>query len=188
MNDDQVLPPASADTSASADKSAKKTEAPVEKVAFEPGPIAALLIENGLQVEPISPDAHGVETIRVERDLLLQVGYFLRDDERCQFDFLVSVTGLDWQTHRESVYHLEKLATAERLAIKVNADANERSPSLYPVWPAVDWHEREAYDLLGIIYEGHPDLRRILMPNYWVGYPLRKDYQENDPRLVWNKR
>jgi NADH-quinone oxidoreductase subunit C len=72
--------------------------------------------------------------------------------------------------------------------LKVTANGADESPSLYPVWPAVDWHEREAYDLLGIHYIGHPDLRRILMPTYWLGHPLRKDYKEEDPRLVWNRR
>ncbi|HWV45928.1 MAG TPA: NADH-quinone oxidoreductase subunit C, partial [Nitrospira sp.] len=73
------------------------------------------------------------------------------------------------------------------LALKVTA-VNEHSPSLMPVWPAADWHERETYDLLGIHYDGHPNLTRILMPTDWLGHPLRKDYKVNDPRLVWNER
>ena len=57
-----------------------------------------------------------------------------------------------------------------------------------PIWHAADWHERESYDLLGIHYDGHTNLTRILMPNDWLGHPLRKDYKVNDPRLVWNER
>jgi NADH-quinone oxidoreductase subunit C len=100
----------------------------------------------------------------------------------------VSVTGVDLKTHRESVYHLYSTETYTYLVVKIAADANEHSPSLYPVWPAVDWHERESYDLLGIHYDGHPNLVRILMPDDWLGHPLRKDYTEDDPRLVWNRR
>lgn len=147
-----------------------------------------LLLDKGYAVEAAPNDAHGVETLYVPCGDALAIAATLRDDPAGQFDFMVSVTGLDLRTHRESVYHLQSLNTGKALILKIIANASDTSPSLYSVWPAVDWHEREAYDLLGIIYEGHPDLRRILMPTYWLGHPLRKDYKEEDPRLVWNKR
>jgi NADH-quinone oxidoreductase subunit C len=165
-----------------------ETEA-VEAVKQLPaGFFTQLLLDRGYGVEAAAKDAHGVETLYVPSEDALAIAAILRDDSACQFDFMVSVTGLDLRTHRESVYHLQSLNTGKALVLKIKANASDHSPSLYSVWPAVDWHEREAYDLLGIIYEGHPDLRRILMPTYWLGHPLRKDYKEEDPRLVWNKR
>jgi NADH-quinone oxidoreductase subunit C len=71
--------------------------------------------------------------------------------------------------------------------MKVNA-VDEHVSSLTPVYPAADWHEREAFDLFGIVFDGHPNLKRILMPSDWIGYPMRKDYKVTDPRLVWNER
>lgn len=110
---------------------------------------------------------------------------FLRDE--AGFDLLLSCTGVDWKERRESVYHLFSTKSHKFLALKVPAE-NDHSPSLVPVWNAADWHERESYDLMGIHYDGHPNLSRILMPSDWLGHPLRKDYKVDDPRLVWNER
>jgi NADH-quinone oxidoreductase subunit C len=152
------------------------------------GKIGQCLQVAGLSCEALDPDANGVEYLQIQPDDLLRVAQFLKTDRACQFDFLACVTGLDYKTHREAVYHLESLDLKHRLVLKVKATQEDRIPSLMPVWTAADWHERETYDLLGIVFEGHPDLRRILMPTYWEGYPLRKDYKEEDPRLVWNRR
>jgi NADH-quinone oxidoreductase subunit C len=115
----------------------------------------------------------------------LRAGEVLRD--QADFDLLLSCSGVDWKDRLESVYHLYSTKTHKYVALKVTAE-NEHSPSLTPVWPAADWHERETYDLVGIHYDGHPNLTRILMPIDWLGHPLRKDYKVDDPRLVWNER
>jgi NADH-quinone oxidoreductase subunit C len=95
---------------------------------------------------------------------------------------------VDHKTHRESVIHLYSTEINHYLILKTPAGEEDWVPSVCSVWPAANWHERESYDLMGIDYVGHPDLTRILMPVDWLGHPLRKDYEENDPRLVWNKR
>jgi NADH-quinone oxidoreductase subunit C len=156
--------------------------------AVPAGKLGALLESQGLSIEHLGNDAKGTEMIRLNADNVLQVAQVLKSHADLQFDMLLLVTGVDWKTHRESVYHLYSTVHFHSLIFKINANAQDESPSLYSVWSAVDWHEREAYDLMGITYVGHPDLRRILMPNYWLGYPLRKDYKEEDPRLVWNRR
>ncbi|MBX2859710.1 MAG: NADH-quinone oxidoreductase subunit C [Vampirovibrio sp.] len=161
-------------------------ETPEEK-GPEPGEFGKLLAENGLTVDPLGPDAVGVEMIGVAPDKVLDVAKFLRDSQITKMDFLMSVSGVDHKEYRESVYHVYSVDTHKSICIKVKAD-NDHVPSLMPVWPAADWHEREAFDLFGIIYDGHPDLRRLLMPVDWIGYPLRKDYKQDDPRLVWNER
>lgn len=135
----------------------------------------------------LGPDAIGVEMIDVAAGDLLEVARFLKSDSRCRFDLLVSVTGIDWKDRLESVVHLYSTETYKKLVVKTTA-VDEHVPSLMPVWTAADWHERETYDLLGIIYDGHPNLVRILMPADWIGHPLRKDYKVTDPRLVWNER
>ncbi len=155
---------------------------------IEPGVYGELLEKKKFKVQHLGMDAMGVEMIEVAAESLLRVAEYLRDNKKCQFDLLVSVSGVDMVDYRLSVVHLYSLSSNESLCIKVRADEKEAVPSLMPIWPAVDWHERETYDLMGIIYEGHPDLRRILMPTDWIGHPLRKDYVENDPRLVWNRR
>lgn len=150
------------------------------------GPYAERALAAGFSPESAGNDASGVETLVVRADELLALAVFLRDVG--PFDLLLSVSGVDRGAARESVVHLYSLATHDTLCLKTNADAHEHVPSLTPVWPAANWHERESYDLMGIVYDGHPDLRRILMPADWIGHPLRKDYVENDPRLVWNHR
>ncbi|MCX7717581.1 MAG: NADH-quinone oxidoreductase subunit C [Candidatus Sumerlaeaceae bacterium] len=115
--------------------------------------------------------------IKVRRERILPIMRFLRDDPALQFDFLQLITGVDYPDHLESVYHLYSYPLRHAIAIK--ADLPREAPeidSVEAIWRAADWHERETFDLMGIIYKGHPDLRRILCPEDWVGHPLRKDY------------
>jgi NADH:ubiquinone oxidoreductase subunit C len=171
------------------DTPAKEAAPKAKKAAPEPptpGPVATKLKAAGFTVETLAPDATGKEVLRLAAEQVTPVCTWLRDE--AGFDSLVSASGMDHKTHRETVYHLFGTDTHEFLVLKIAANEQDRAPSLMPIWHAADWHERESYDLVGIIYEGHSDLRRILMPNYWLGHPLRKDYVENDPRLVWNHR
>jgi NADH-quinone oxidoreductase subunit C len=180
----QSKPQAASPAPAAAAAAAKKEPPPPP----EPGKIGTLLAKLGLPIEHLGPEGSGKEQIRIAPENWLQVAEVLKDDSDCQFDLLVSLSAVDWKTHREAVYHFYSLSHHHWLVVKVKADAEDRIPSVYGIWPAVDWHEREAYDLMGILFDGHPDLKRILMPTDWEGHPLRKDYVENDPRLVWNRR
>lgn len=171
---------------ASKPSKAADTQNTPEEAGPELGQFGKALANKGLSPIAHDPDAKGIETIELNASDLVKAAEILRDEYH--FDFLLSVAGVDMKEYRQTVTHLYSLTTHQTLALKVKADEQERVPSLVPVWPAADWHEREAYDLMGIHFEGHPDLRRILMPVDWIGHPLRKDYVENDPRLVWNKR
>lgn len=111
----------------------------------------------------------------------------LRDHPDTYFDFLSCISAVDKGGEDKPfwvVYHLASMPYKRQLTLKVNAPEG-RSPESLPavpsvsaVWRTADWHEREAFDLMGVFFEGHPDLRRILLPEDWEGYPLRKDYQE----------
>ena len=115
---------------------------------------------------------------------LVPVCFFLRDTEGLYFDFLSNITAVDYEDHFTIVYHLSSLPYQHTLVLKVELEGNRsldelpEIPSVTPIWRTADWHEREAFDLMGIYFSGHPDLRRILLPDDWEGYPLRKDYQE----------
>ena len=105
----------------------------------------------------------------------------LKDD--CGFDFLADVGGIDYLGYPNAtdrygvVYALTNLATGERLFVKAFAnDPDPALPSAVPLWAGADWMEREVYDMFGVVFEGHPDLRRILMPAEFTAFPLRKDY------------
>ncbi len=116
-------------------------------------------------------------TVKVAAGSLLEVSRFCRDDSELSFDLLSLVSGVDWTDRMESVMHLDSTAHKHHLVIKVDCDRESpRCPSVVEVWNAADWHERETYDMFGIIYEGHPNLVRILCAEDWEGYPLRKDY------------
>ncbi|WP_373532310.1 NADH-quinone oxidoreductase subunit C [Vampirovibrio sp.] len=175
---------------ASAPAEASTSPKPAAPAEAEPAPIPAgemgqLLEKSKIPVKHLGNDACGAEMIDVACADLLRAAEMIRDQG--QFDMLLSCAGVDWKDRLESVYHLYSTKTAKTLALKVTAE-NEHSPSLMPIWHAADWHERESYDLLGIQYDGHTNLTRILMPNDWLGHPLRKDYKVDDPRLVWNER
>lgn len=182
-------PQAEATSSAEEVKAVPK-KPPVEKAVEPPappapGPYAQKLIDAGFHPVIVANAANGAETIEIVADELRAVSTWLKDEQK--LDLLVSVAGVDWKTHRQAVYHLYSTYTNESLVLKANAN-DDNLPSVVSVWPGADWHEREAFDLFGIVFEGHPDLRRILMPSDWLGYPMRKDYTVDDPRLVWNER
>ena len=108
----------------------------------------------------------------------LEIVQMLAVDEKLKFDFLSCLTGVDYKEHMEVIYNLYSMDLDQYLCIKVKMPrSNPKVISVQPVWKTADWHEREAYDLLGIEFIGHPNLSRILLEDDWVGHPLRKDYK-----------
>lgn len=119
--------------------------------------------------------------ILIEPAVLPQVGRFLHDDPDLRFDCLSNQSGVDYNAkgHIEIVYHLYSYTHRHWLVLKVDVPRdNPVLPSVEGIWKAANWLEREIYDLLGVTFEGHPDLRRLLMPEDWIGHPLRKDFVE----------
>jgi NADH-quinone oxidoreductase subunit C len=125
-------------------------------------------------------------TLYVPAANIVEVCTFLRDDPESEFAMLAWIAGVDLlprQPRFEVVYGLLSITKATRLTLKVElAEEDLRVPTVTGVWTTANWHEREAYDFYGIVFTGHPDLTRILLPDEWVGWPLRKDsplgYQE----------
>src|SRR5712692_1011645 len=122
----------------------------------------------------------------VDGGRLLEIAQYSRDDEK--FDFLTDLTAVDWPKREKRfdvVLNLYSFAKNERLRLKVHAAENEPVPSVTPVWEAANWLEREAFDMFGIRFEGHPNLKRILLPDEWQGHPLRKDYDILTQDTAW---
>jgi NADH-quinone oxidoreductase subunit C len=123
--------------------------------------------------------ALGELTIRCAPETLLGLLQFLRDDDACQFKTLVDICGADYPQRAKRfdvVYHLLSMHRNHRIRIKVETDELSPVPSAITVWPAANWFEREAFDMYGIQFADHPDLRRILTDYGFTGYPLRKDF------------
>ncbi|MGI9410934.1 MAG: NADH-quinone oxidoreductase subunit C [Hyphomicrobiaceae bacterium] len=123
--------------------------------------------------------AHGELTITVTRESILTTLRLLRDDARCQFEILIDICGVDWPSREERfdvVYHLLSPRLNQRIRVKTMTDAIEPVASAVHVFPAADWFEREAYDMYGILFSDHPDLRRLLTDYGFQGHPLRKDF------------
>jgi len=116
--------------------------------------------------------------VKIAPDRIRDVAIFLRDD-RTQFDTLMCLTGMDYTGGKLGVvYHLASTTLGHKITLKVDATTdNPHVQSVEAVWKTANWHEREAYDMIGIVFDGHPDLRRMLCPYDWEGHPLRKDYQ-----------
>ena len=151
----------------------------------------------GDRVTASSPGV-GDPWIEVAPEVLVEVCRFLRDEPQLRFEMLNCISGVDyyepdakkaakvtWEPHCEVIYHLTSITHKGRLVLKVILPrwknvAEGSLPeiaSVAGVWSGADWHEREVYDLSGVLFTGHPDLRRILCPEDWVGHPLRKDYE-----------
>lgn len=117
----------------------------------------------------------------IQSDMIADVARFLKDDPRTRFDFLNDLHGIDMKETLDVFYFLQSFTTGRFLALKVKVNrTTPHMPSVTPIWATADWQEREAYDLLGIIFDGHPNLKRILLTDEWEGHPLRKDYVPYD--------
>ncbi len=117
----------------------------------------------------------------VKPDSIVEVCRFLHDDPDLAFDCLTNMSGVDFlkEDYIQVVLHLYSYPHRHAIVVKANVSREEPSmPSVEAVWKAANWLEREIYDLLGVVFTGHPDLRRLLMPEDWVGHPLRKDFVE----------
>lgn len=142
---------------------------------------ARLTEKFGDAIEPWAPPEKGDAWVEVKRDSWREVAEALRNDKDLAFDFLRCLSGVDYVDWMESVYHLFSYKHEHEAVIKVKVDRSDpKVASVVDLWPAADWHECESYDMVGIVYEDHPDLRRILLPEDWEGYPLRKDYKQPD--------
>ncbi|OXM86401.1 NADH-quinone oxidoreductase subunit C [Paenibacillus rigui] len=128
-------------------------------------------------------DAH-LPYLVVKNDKWLEAAQLLRDHEELKLNYLRNVSGIDQETHMEVAYHLLSLDSKHEYCVKVKTPRDTSSiPSVTFIWPTANWNEREIYDLLGIDFPGHPDMRRIMMSDDWVGHPLRKDYEPLDPEV-----
>jgi NADH-quinone oxidoreductase subunit C len=129
----------------------------------------------------LTPAAEGIRDpfIVVKASRVDKVGLYCRVESDLRFDFCQSLTALDTGETLTCVYHLYSYVHRHTVVIKTAVPRGAAQlPSCVAVWPAADWYEREAYDLFGLVFDGHPDLRRLLLPEDWPGHPMRKDWQE----------
>ena len=155
-----------------------------EAAIIEAGQVSQWLTQNGFEHESLGPNQMGVEMIKVDKDYLIPLSTALY---AYGFNYLRCQCAYDAGPGDDlvSVYHLVKVddnvEQPQEICVKVFVSRDDpRVPSVYWIWKTADFQERESYDMYGIVYEGHPNLKRILMPEDWVGWPLRKDYISPD--------
>lgn len=126
----------------------------------------------------------GDPSIQIAPTVIVEVCQFLAETDTLAFDSLMCLSGVDLGVKEEVlsvVYHLYAMQHRHSVVLKTSVPKTDAHlPTVSHIWKTADWHERETYDLYGILFEGHTDLRRILLPDDWEGFPLRKDYQEPD--------
>jgi NADH-quinone oxidoreductase subunit C len=148
----------------------------MDETLFELGEYIALKLEDAVEGFDV---AFGELTVTAKRDSILKVLRLLHDDTRCRFVSIADVAGADYPGREERfevVYHLLSPTQNLRIRVKIRTDENSLVPSVTELFPGADWYEREAYDLYGILFSGHPDLRRLLTDYGFDGHPLRKDF------------
>jgi NADH-quinone oxidoreductase subunit C len=144
--------------------------------------------------------SYGELTVTAAAAEIVQVAAFLRDDPRCRFVNIIDVTAVDWPSRErrfDVVYHFLSPTLNARLRVKVETDEQTPVPSIISIFKGADWFEREAYDLYGVLFTGHPDMRRLLTDYGFEGHPLRKDfpvtgfvevrYDDEQKRVVYDK-
>ncbi len=160
-----------------------KAPPPAAKPPVKPEPWSSPLLEELQQKFPggISDAVifRNQPSVTVAKGSLVAVCEFLKGDEGGAYTFLTDETAVDYPKREkrfEVIYHLYSFKRNDRLRLKVLVGEGEKVPSVAGVWPTANWLEREVYDMFGVVYDGHPDLKRILLPDEWTGHPLRKDY------------
>lgn len=150
----------------------------VEQLKSHPA-LARLLAWNAPVVQAVKFDREEL-TIWVEKGSIREACAILRDNPECPFNYLCDLTAVDWypsEPRFEVVYHLLSIPKKERVRLKAKLDGSSPAiESVTSVWPAANFYEREVFDLFGVRFTGHPNLKRIMMPDNWEGHPLRKDY------------
>lgn len=165
---------------------------PAEPKVLPPSPKEPLLESYRKQIEEqfdkdlireayVNQAGEHTPTFGVDSAKWAEAARFLKETTGLQFDFVQNYSGVDYETHLEVVLHLYSLERNETICLKAKLDRDKPEvQTLSQVWKVANWNEREIYDLLGITFVHHPDLRRILLPDNWIGYPLRKDYEPYD--------
>jgi NADH-quinone oxidoreductase subunit C len=150
----------------------------IEQLKSNPA-LARLLERNAPMVQAAKFDREEL-TIWIEKEGIVDACAILRDSTDCPFNYFCDLTAVDWypsEPRFEVVYHLLSIAKKERVRLKVRLDGSSAAlESVTPIWPSANFYEREVFDLFGIRFTGHPNLKRIMMPDDWEGHPLRKDY------------
>jgi NADH-quinone oxidoreductase subunit C len=171
-----TVPAKPAAAAASAAKPAAPAKAPVPTPTPWDSPMVAKLKRcYGSGIEPLT--YAGQNYMIVDRCLIPEILQILRDEE--QFDYCVDITAVHYPQREkqfDAIWVLYSFARNERIRVKTQIVDGETLPSSVPIWPGANWLEREVYDMFGIKFDGHPDLKRILLPEEWKGHPLRKDY------------
>jgi len=185
--------PAEGSTAAPSPKAGAAPGKPVApKPALAPEPWSSPLLD---ELQKGFPGAlsnatvfRNLPSITLAKEALLGVCEFLKSEEGGGYTLLTDETAVDYPKREkrfEIIYHLYSFARNDRLRLKVLVGEDEKVPSVVGIWPTANWLEREIYDMFGVQYEGHPDLRRILLPDGWTGHPLRKDYDILKQDVAW---
>lgn len=173
-------------------RAAKKKEEAQEEEPQKPSPnqpqldlyirvLTRELGEEALEESYINRISKEMPTLVIYKEYWRDAAGLLKEHEELAFDYLSGLLGVDYKDRMDVVYHFYSYPHRRAVCVKVKTDRDEpQVPSVAPLWKGADWPEREAYDLLGIDFPGHPDLKRILLPDDWEGYPLRKDYEPLD--------
>jgi NADH-quinone oxidoreductase subunit C len=175
---DKGSPPASTPPSAPAPPPRKEAAPDPLKAEVASVPLDRLRAHHAEALGEVAYHA-GQPSVRVATAALESVLRFLRDDEACRFDLLIDLCGVDWVSPPERFevnYHLYSIPRGHFLRVKARFGEGEAAPTATAIWSTAEWFEREIFDLLGLSFAGHPDLRRILLPENWRGHPLRKEY------------
>ena len=141
------------------------------------GEFGNLLKGKNINSTPLGSDKDNVEMLELETKDLVNACKLLKESSETNFDFLVLISSVHLKKGYQAIYLLHSLSTKKSLCIKVTLPKENPSvPTVSHLWDTANWYEREAYDMMGITFTGHPNLKRILNPENWEGYPLRKDY------------
>ena len=167
---------------------------PAPKPVVKPEPWSSPLLE---EIKRRFPDAvteavvfRNQPSVTLAKQSLIAVGEFLKSNDGGAYVFLTDETAVDYPKREkrfEIIYQLYSFRLNSRLRLKVMAGEGDQVPSVAGLWPTANWLEREVYDMFGVQYEGHPDLKRILLPDGWTGHPLRKDYDILKQDDAWVK-